>query len=250
MADQIKPLTGAMPGERDSLLKAMSAVLQAQKLRFESLLPAQVVSFNRTTNVATVKPLITWITVEDTPISRKNLVNIPVISLGGGAFHISFPLNVGDLGWIWAADRDMSIYLSTLKESKPNTGRCHSFSDGMFIPDVLRQYTINAEDSGAMVIQSTSGATRISIRSDNIKITAPTKVTINTPTTEITGNVTIDQNLTVAGNTVVNGGFDATGSSGGATKLPANATVGGTNLTTHGHISSGAGSRTSGGMIT
>ncbi|XAO36863.1 hypothetical protein WP1_224 [Pseudomonas phage WP1] len=39
-----------------------------------------------------------------------------------------------------------------------------------------------------MVIQSTNGATRISIRGDNIKITAPSNVTVDTPQANFTGS--------------------------------------------------------------
>ncbi|MNZ27639.1 hypothetical protein D3C78_448590 [compost metagenome] len=99
------------------------------------------------------------------------------------------------------------------------------FSDSIFIPDVFRQYTINGEDAGAMVIQSTDGASRISIRADNIKITTPLKVTLDTPTTELTGD------LTVGGNTTMVGTLDVTG----VTTLPATTTVAGKAVNGHNH---------------
>ncbi|MGQ4806668.1 hypothetical protein ACUBIR_26045, partial [Escherichia coli] len=125
-----------------------------------------------------------------------------------------------------ASDRDLGIFRATLQQSKPNTGRCHRFEDGMFIPDVFRKYVINGEDTNAMVIQSVDGATRVSIRPDNIKMTA-SLVTIDAPTAHFTGNVTVDKTLTAT----------------------VDAVVAGISVKGHGHISSAPGNRTAGAMI-
>ncbi|WEC87828.1 baseplate [Pseudomonas phage PA_LZ7] len=170
------------------------------------MIPAQVVQYDRAENIATIQPLITWVDTEHNAVQRHQLVDIPVISMGAGGFHISFPIQQGDIGWIYAADRDTSQFLESLSMSKPNTGRIHKFEHGLFIPDVFRRYTINSEDSAAMVIQSTSGATRISIRGDNIKITAPSNVTVDTPQANFTGDVTIANTLVVNGINVNNHG--------------------------------------------
>lgn len=256
MTSGLKPLTGGLPGESAGLEKALMALLRHEELRSDQLLPAIVISYDRTKNIATVKPLIVWLNMKDQSVSRDTIAQVPVLSLGGGSFHINFPLTPGSLGWIFAADRDLSLFKQTLSESAPNTGRYHSFADSMFVPDVFYKYTINAEDSAAMVIQSTDGATRISIRSDNIKITAPVKVLVDVPLAEFTHDVKVDGSLTVLGNqtttgfTTVNGGFDATGGAGLACNLPATTQINGIVVSTHGHISSSPGSRTSAGMIT
>jgi len=207
--------------------------MRSGELNFEVMLPAILINFDRAKNIATIQPLITWIDMGDNAKPRNQYADVPVVSLGGGGFHISFPLKKGDLGWIHAADRDMSQFIKSLKMAKPNSMRTHKFEDGLFVPDVFRQYAINSEDGAALVIQSTDGATRISVRADNIKITAPTGVTIDTPLTTITGNVKIngdvvmDKSLSVA----------------------IEATVAGIPVTKHGHISSAPGTRTANGMI-
>lgn len=252
MADDVdKPIVTGDVKERLSLAAMLRGMLRKFELNSDQLLPAKIISFDRAKNIATVEPLIMWLGLDGQKVDRPQLADIPVLSLGGGAFHISFPLAEGDLGWIYAADRDLSLFKQSLKKAVPNSGRAHRFEDSMFVPDVFRQYTIQGEDAGAMVIQSTDGATRISIRSDNIKITAPSNVVVDTPTTTFTGDVIIEKNATVAGNTTVtgetqvNGGFSA--AAGKPCTLPATTTVASKQVDGHKHggVQSG-GSQTDG----
>lgn len=244
MADGLKPLTSSAPGERSGLLASVSAALRQFELNSDQLLPAKVVSYDRAKNMAVVKPLIVWLDVNDKAVERNEIAQVPVLSLGGGAFHISFPLKPGDLGWIYAADRDLSLFKQSLTLSSPNTGRAHNFSDSMFVPDVFYQYSINAEDSDAMVIQSTDGATCISIRGDNIKVTAPVKVLVSSPLAEFSNNVLVHGLLTA------NGGFTAQADGSKVCTLPPTTTIGGINVLGHGHEQNGDSGRTSGGMET
>lgn len=240
MAEQQKPLLDTTQGTKQSSLSGLvMAALERFAIDDDNLIPARVIAYDRVNNLVTVQPQIMWIGMDDVARSRHRIANLSCLSLGGGGFHINFPLNAGDLGWIVAGDRDIALFKQTLAESKPNTHRVHSFADGLFIPDVFRQYTIQGEDSNAMVIQSTDGATRISIRPDNIKITAPSQVEVDTPKTIFTGDVEVQKNLavtenaTVTGATNVNGGFTA--ASGQACTLPATTTVASKPVNGHTH---------------
>jgi hypothetical protein len=216
------PILSQKQSDTDSM-GAVRFLLRQFALDFQSMLPAQVVSFDRAKNLVRVKPIIMFVDIRDRTIPRSELIDINALSLGAGKYHISFPIAPGDLGWIWASDRDISLFKQSLNEQAPPTDRLHRFEDGMFIPDMFRNYTINGEDSGAMVIQSTNGATRISIRQDNIKITAPVEVRIDVPLTRMTndvqidGNLTVNKNATVKLNAQVNGGIAAMGTAPGST---------------------------------
>ena len=236
----LSQLTTATKSDSESLAAVLSFVLRQHEIDVDGLICCQVTSFDRVTNKVNVKPMITWVGIDDTPKPRQEIIGLTAISIGAGGFHISFPINEGDLGWIFAVDRDIDLFIQELKEAPPNTGRIKQFSSAIFIPDVFFKYEINDEDASAMVIQSTDSSTRISIRGDNIKITAPTKVVVDTPETEFTGNVSIkgnsktDGSATVEGLLTANGGFE--GKAGTSCTLPANATVGGINVTAHYHI--------------
>lgn len=245
LADSEKPLLSNVSGDKQRMLGALLAALRQNEIMSDQLIPAEIVEFDRVNNIATVQPLIQWVDVNDGLHDRTPLIGLNVFSLGGGGFHISFPLVKGNLGWIAASDRDISLFKQSLAMSAPNTGRLHKFEDGWFIPDVFRQYTLNSNNANAMLIESTDGTTAISISEGIVKIIAPTSVLVDSPTSTFTGNVIIQQNLTVTKNAEVQQNLTV---DVGAT-LPAGSTVGGINVSTHGHTSSAPGVRTAAGMI-
>lgn len=198
-----KQILAQRPNDGKTLASVLEAINQKNASQQDCLLPATVVSYNRKENLAVVRPLIQVVMVNGESVKRNPLTRIHVLSMGGGGFHLNFPIKAGDIGWIFAADRDITKFRETLAESVPNTSRMHSFSDGLFIPEVFRNYIINAEDNDAMVIQSTDAKTRISIRGDNIKITAPSNVVVDTPQTTFTGNVTVTKQLIVSGSSTL-----------------------------------------------
>jgi len=159
--------SGDIPG---AMREILAKFLQSS---IDDMLPAQIVTYDRDTNRATVKPLIAMVTTNGANISRNQLASIPVLNIGGGNFILSFPLLPGDKGWIKANDRDISDFLKTYKESVPNTKRVHNFNNGLFIPDVMTGYTIDAEDTENAVLQTLDGTVKISLFPDKLKITAP-----------------------------------------------------------------------------
>jgi hypothetical protein len=143
-------------------------------------------NFDRATNRANVKPLIRLIKTNGTVQSRAAVANIPVLQMGGGNFMLNFNLNPGDLGFIKASDRDMSLFLQSFNESPPNTYRKHSFEDSIFIPAPMHNMTINAEDESHVVLSTLDGTQRVAIWANQVKITSDTKVVIDAPLTEFT----------------------------------------------------------------
>lgn len=233
--------------EDKTLAAAVNRAVESRLMDTDGMIPAIVVAYDRKSNIATVKPAIHIVRTDGVTKARNPLTKISVLSLGGGNFMINFPVSAGDLGWIVAGDRDISLYKDALAEQPPNSSRIRNFADGLFIPDVMRKYTIAAEDAAAMVIQSLDGATKISLRDDNIKIATKSKLLVDVPESQFTGNITVDKNLTVTGKTQVNGGFTA--ASGNPCSLPTDTTVDGINVKSHGHEQQNGGSgRTAGGM--
>jgi len=240
---------GSLPG----LLRIFGEKL-AQGM--DDMLPARVVAYDRDANRATVQPLVQMVTTQGERVSRAQIPSVPVFQYAGGGFVIAFPLAPGDLGWIKAADRDLSLVLQgEPSEAEPNTARTHSFQDGVFYPDVMRSWDLNPQDDKRLVIQSTNGATRIAIGDEVIVLTALTSVTVNAPTVTVnadTANVNgTDVNVTATavakvtapvirleGNVVVTGSLSAAGGLSGA---------GGLSFETHKHTGVTVGGGTTGG---
>lgn len=140
----------------------------------DDMLPARVIAYDRATNMARVQPLISMVTTNNQQVDRAQVASVPVLQLGGGGFVLSFPIKTGDIGWIKANDRDISLFKQSGVNSPPNTQRKHSFEDALFIPDtMLRGITVAPEDQNNVVLQNISGSVRISMSETGIEITTP-----------------------------------------------------------------------------
>jgi len=186
------------PADESTLTGMLNTVLRKNAMSTDGQLPAIVISYDRVKNVACVRPLIDIVGTGGQTIQRAQIAAIPVLALGGGGFCVTFPLVAGDTGWIQASDRDISLFMQSLKESKPNTLRIKDFADARFIPDSFRKYTYdNSHDSAAMVIQSWDGSVKITLQ--------PGSVNIKAAAINITGAVNINGNITTTG-TITNNG--------------------------------------------
>ena len=167
------------PANTNSLSGLLSVVVRKSLESRNGQLPAKVLAYDRSLNRATVQPLIDVVLTSGDVKPRPQIASVPVLSLGGGGFCINFPLVAGDIGWIEASDRDISLFIQSLSEAKPNTFRIHSFEDGLFIPDAFRKYSFDSgDDSASMVIQSYDGSVKISLSPTGITLKAPTSITL------------------------------------------------------------------------
>lgn len=161
------------PADEGDLLGSLRHILGKELQNLDGMLPAKVIAYDRTKNRATVQPLIMLLTTSNTTVARATLASVPVYQLGGGGFILNFNLKPGDLGWIKANDRDISLFLQSYASSAPNTIRKHSFSDAVFYPDVMKGYTIAGEDAENAVLQNLDGSVKIALSAAGVKITAP-----------------------------------------------------------------------------
>ena len=190
--------TTVNPADADTLAGAIRQVLDKfLQNNIDDMLPARVISYDASTNIVRVQPLIRLVDTQGNEIKRSQLT-IPVFNIGGGNALLRFNLNTDDLGWIKANDRDISLFLNGLSESRPNTNRKHQFDDAVFFPDKMRQFTASSDDSGALaVLQNTTGTTRISIFESSVVVTA-NEITINGPLT-VNGTISASGNISSSG---------------------------------------------------
>lgn len=182
------------PSNDDSLTGTFKEVLRKFLQGTDDMLPGMVQDYDRTTNLARVQPLIQVVDTEGQAHNRAPVANIPVLLIGGGTFFLSFHLPAGSLGWIKSNDRDISLFLQNFVNDRPNTARLHTFSDAVFIPDIMTNYTIAGEDAAAAVIQNQTGTVRISLNDTRIKLTAPAVEIVTTGQTSINA-ATLDLSL-------------------------------------------------------
>lgn len=168
MADNVQ--TTSNPAEEGHLVGAFRQILNSFLKNVDDWLPVRVISFDVNQNTVLVQPLIMLMDSEK-GLHRRAQITVPVFTMGGGNALIRFNLKKGDLGWIKASDRDISSFISTLKEAGPNTLRKHSFDDAIFMPDVMKQFEPQAGDDDAfMVMQTIDGSVRLSMFDTGFKL--------------------------------------------------------------------------------
>lgn len=166
----------------------------------DDMLPARVVSFDRDANRVTVVPLVKVLTTDDRLIGRAQVASLPVMRMGGGGMVLAFNLRPGDLGWIKANDRDISLITQSYRDEGPNTLRMHSFQDAVFVPDPMTGVAIDAEDSENAVLQTLDGSVRVAIWPDRLKCTAGAlSMTIGPSSIDFAGHVNIPDGATING---------------------------------------------------
>lgn len=155
------------PGQGEDLTSGMDLVLRKFLLKVDDMLPARVVAYSPPpVNRAQIE-ILYKITMTDGSLNPMSApAEVPVLFPGGGGFVLTFPLKPGDLGWIKAADRDMSLFLQSYEAEPGNTTRLHCFEDGVFIPDPMHAFTM-ANGSG-ISLQTDDGANAITVTSDSV----------------------------------------------------------------------------------
>lgn len=234
------------PADDGSLLGMAKLILQKFLQGVDDMLPARVVAYDRQTNRAQVVPLVKVLTTSGEQVGRASVASVPVFRFGGGDMVLSFQLKPGDLGWLKANDRDISLAMQSGAESAPNTVRLHSFQDAMFFPDAMRDVVIDGEDTDNAVLQTLDGTVRIALWPDKVKITTPSAtvtvgpdaVEVDAPTVTVTsGAIALQGPTTITGTLTVNGAITTTGGM----------SVDGIPFGTHRHTGVQTGTGTSGG---
>lgn len=160
------------PANEGSLAGVFQEILGKFLGNVDDMLPAVITAYDRGTNRATVRPLVRVLLTDGTTFDRAEVDSVPVLQLGGGDVVLSFNIAVGDIGWLKANDRDISLFLEDLASSPPNTIRKHTFSDAVFIPDQFRKWTLPAGAGTDAVLQTLDGTQSIVIKPATISISS------------------------------------------------------------------------------
>jgi hypothetical protein len=186
--------------------------------KMQKSLPVKVTKVSSDRKFVNVQPQILVVDSEGGTIIRGEIKGIPVVTSGASNFLISFDISVGDLGWIEASDRDISLFKQSYEQSKPNTKRMHNFSDARFVPDIMTNFVIAEEDAGALVIQNRDGSVKISLNSSRIKMQSPSDIEINGAKITPSGDV-----VTASGVSLDNHPHNQSNDGGGNTEQPTDA---------------------------
>lgn len=86
------------------------------------------------------------------------VTNVPVAFPGGGGMRITFPIAVGDTGYLLFADRSLDVWLSTGGMVDPQDDRMHHASDAIFVPGLRPFHDPWNADASVVTLGSDAGA--------------------------------------------------------------------------------------------
>lgn len=205
----------------DDLGAALQEFVRQALMQIDGMLPATVTAVDRTAGRVSVKPLVMAGTATGGKVPRPVVPNIPIMTMGAGGIYASFPVKVGDLGFVFSASRDTSLfYQSQGGEDWPNTERIHSFSDGGFLPLKLFNFSIaGGVLADGFSLQTDDGQTFVTLKDGEIQLQAASIKIIGD--IEHTGNQVTSGDVVAGGISLVNhvhGGVQGGPSDTGAPK--------------------------------
>jgi hypothetical protein len=142
-----------------TLSEVIAVAVGARLAEVNVAIPASVESYDRTTQKASVKPLIRAVRTDSDGTrvaeSRPVINDVPVVFPGAGAYSITFPLAAGDTVLLVFSQASLDKWLAAGGEVDPLDPRRFALSDAVAIPG-LRPFSAPVEDTDAtaMVLQS------------------------------------------------------------------------------------------------
>lgn len=165
------------PASFNNFTMTLKEVLRAFAIKTESVMPAQIVSYDRNTHTADVKLLVKKVfnTTKGVRYKERFVMTVPVLRMQHGMFTVDAPLYPGDTGYVIAGHRDGFMAtegnsepvlepkkdrFGTVIDSRtnnvgpqpPNTYLLHRYENGFFIPCRWGSLTVDEADADSLVI--------------------------------------------------------------------------------------------------
>lgn len=188
--DPQEALAQAMDGRQASMWTAMPGIV---KSRTGNNVSVQLAIQEQTQDKVTGKI---------TNVSLPLLVNVPLMTPGGGGFGVTLPIAEGDEVLVHFASRCIDGWWQNGGIQPQIEKRMHDLSDGFAMPAPMSNPKAmpNISDTSAQ-LRSNDGTTFIEVAPGGVNVTTSKDVNVNA-----TGNVTIvAPNITLTGQVVVNG---------------------------------------------
>lgn len=214
------------PGQSSGTYNAMSLVIQQHIKRISTNTVAKVMGVTNAGGISPVgfvdiQPMVELIDGSGILIPHGTIYQCPYIRVQGGKNAVIIDPEVGDLGMVCFADRDISSVIANKGSAAPGSARRFDMSDGMYVGGLLNatpeQY-VQMSSAGIKIHSPTLvtlDAPDVKIQCQTLEITATTSASITTPTFTVNGNeivtgtvtaaevdapiVSVSTNLTVAG---------------------------------------------------
>lgn len=170
----------------------INSALKKFAQNIQTCIPA-IVKEIKSRNKVIVSPAVQQVNSDWQSVSWAD-ITLPVYTPTGTNALLSFPLAVGDTGWVIAGDLDPSLFLKDPSSpARQNVFDRHKYQYGFFVPSFLKPITVDAGDEDGIIIKN--GDTKIVIKGNEIDIVSNNELKINAKSVSITSegnNITID----------------------------------------------------------
>lgn len=140
-------------------------------------------------------PLVTRTTNTGAPIPNAQVYGASVWRLQRGSSAIIMDPVAGDIGIALYCDKDSDNARRDRISGAPNTTRCHSRIDALYLGGLLNQQPDQFIEFADSAINITS-PNPVNVTCSKAAIIAPGGVTVESPNSHFTGNITADGNIT------------------------------------------------------
>jgi len=209
---------------RASLESVLATAINTYLKDVHTMLPGQIVNFDPVEQLADIQPQLKR-NIDGELVNLPVLSQVPIRFLKSGDFTITLPLKEGDEVALYFIERSIDNWLEDGGIQSPNDFRKFDLSDAYAVPILYSQkQKITDFDPDNMVIKSTNGNSKITIKTDgtiSMETTANTEITsaktIINNDLEVTGTITAPTieaatSLTISGSELkahVHGGVTA-----------------------------------------
>lgn len=180
-------------------------------------LPGEIISFDATTCIATVKPTLLYFTTDGERLEYPLITGVPIFMPRAGNAQITYPVKSGDKCLIVFSERSIDEWMG--KGSADNHDpRQFDLTDGFAFVGMCPAQSISADN-----VELINNGTVISVTPAN--------------TVNIIGDVNIKGNVNISGNTNVDGNYSCKGTSrmSGSITCDGDVTADGISLHSHTH---------------
>lgn len=176
---------------RASLESVINTAIDTKLKDLHTILPGQIINFDPVEQLADIQIQLKR-NIAGELINLPVLQKVPIRFLKSGNFTITFPLAEGDEVAVYIIERSIDNWLENGGIQSPNDTRKFDLSDAYAVPVLYSQaQKITDFDPDNMVIKSTNGNSKITIKADgNIEIDTTT-ATINATTTNVNGDLNV-----------------------------------------------------------
>lgn len=185
---------------RASLESVLVTAINTYLKDVHTMLPGQIINFDPVEQLADIQPQLKR-NVDGKLINLPVLSSVPIRFLKSGDFTITFPLKEGDEVALYFMERSIDNWLEDGGIQSPNDTRKFDLSDAYAVPVLYSQkQKITDFDPDNMVIKSTNGNSKITLKTDGtilMETTANTEIT--SAKTIINNNLEVNGDITSSG---------------------------------------------------